>query len=1513
MDKAKEWVTTLTAHLPEWCADWIPDVDQWHPADLWHWARTREWRVPEVPRWGDDGAILPVWVFPSFWRRRVRETVLWLWLIFITFLAAREERAQRAVERSQQEKDSHTDDDQRQKVLAVPDEGGEEEEDDWEAGGVRGGLERPGGLTRYPGIENLLAQPPTVTPPLSPQHPQPTLAATPGSNKQLLHKPDATQTKGNETGGGGREETGETNHQDEVWKSLLAKYATEEPVKKTDKDEDDEDAPEYVGTADEIVERYSAKFEEPQRAMSPEEEFSASVGRRLEEYLERLDEVDEESSQAKEHEQETKEVEQTENDVEETRDVTETEEMRDIEDGIEHLEGITSNDNRNRIFIIIEDDESEEERRNFNDISEGSEVAADTLDSDLKEGDQVQVEEMEAPSTQRNGLSNEAEIYNDALMETVHETSEKVDGHEVSVEQVVDTLRYETPPEVTDVMQDEFKDASATVTEEQPSDAALEEKGMVTREEDTEENVVEKTREAVTVEVVEDHAEESIKPSPGEEMKLEEEAQEQADTSAMEQSKKQDVVIEQDSTDQTSTQLPEEKAEEEELPAVMDGQALTAAEACAEQHEEIIEDVVMKEQDFIESEPLAMHLEPLKETTVEDQVVEENEEKNDLIKKEETVKDDEKETSESKVTTDVCVEANRVIEEEKTADKDAGKDDNAVETVVIVRPPKEVKVEFREEEEEEEEQEEEEESESEVSEDDEKGVPIDEVTEVTATESSAAVENIQVDDEAHFEDVKVEESKDEAMVEEEHMEDEDEEVPVARVGGWTQDVWGALGQAPAEAAPLATPAAFDMMEEDMEDVMEVDVEEELGETMEEDLDVLVDDVDLHELPESPILLPTVPEEDENLAEVQDLLVRPPPRRHRRRAQRLEEELAATAMSEAAAAADPNLAKYMTMPAALSPDEEDELRRYLAESSDAKELAVDKFMSMPAGLTEQEQKELDEAVGERERVRQAESAGLDRFLGMPVGLTEQEIRELKDLDREKEEAAEQPWEREDVGFEDYLSMPHTLTEEEERMLQEDGDDEEEKQFASEEEYREYIKSKFLNQLEEDAYRMAEEAEDDYDDDYDDDYEYEDDEDEDEDEDEDGEMEGEYVMVSDLSAASNLPQAAAVPAPTTTAAAAAAAATSASARMVDEAVNTEPDNSEEDSKSKKKLFPFTKKGDRETTPEDNSATAPQKKFFHFGSLGTKRKKETPDFLDKKKLGDPNGRKFDGGGGGGNSGGGSLSAAFCTMGNQITRGMIQKVRDQIRERKAAKADGVGMSDNQDMDSGKTKNLTNPNLTLKPNQSDILTGDAKNTERIEKHVDPKNELENVFAKIIKSYKSPSEQITQDTETDQDDNIITSDGDETTRTQDPNDYTQVSPKITERDLMISPVLDIIMEEEEEVDAELALVFMGERDMTKGGGDEEDFWLRWSNEERGCVSAARDCASPWQLAEDDDKDGECKKAVCWREEKEVKVTQEGVNNTESDKIRKEEENETMRKKGMSRSEEKVEERQRGEH
>ncbi|XP_063858407.1 uncharacterized protein LOC135099804 isoform X4 [Scylla paramamosain] len=1520
MDKAKEWLTTLTAHLPEWCAEWIPDVDQWqwqqwHPADLWQWARTREWRVPELPRWGEDGTLVPEWIFPSYWRKRVREAVLWVWLIFITFLAAREEQTQREVEGSQLENDSgaaaHADD-QRQKVPSVPEEG-EEEEDDEETGAWRGGLERPGGLTRYPGIENLLAQPPTATPPPPRHRPPPPVTATQVSNKQILLKPDETQSRKNESREGGSEEPGEKNHQDEVWKTLLAKYGTEECVRETDKaaeEDDEEEVPEYVGTAEEIVERYSAKFEEPRQDMSPEEEFSAKVGRRLEEYLQRLDEDDEESSQAKEVEQKTKEVEQTEKEVEETGDAAETEEARDIEDGGERLEGITSNGNENRIFIVIEDEESEDDRRNLNDISEGSEIsqALETQDAELKDEGQLE-EEIKEPSSQQNGLSCEAEPQEEAVMETVPEASGKVDDREEIVEHAADTVQPETPHDAAEGMKAELKDDTINMTEEQPSDATLEEKGKETKEEYTKE-VVEKTPETATTYVAEDQTEESIKLSSGEEVKLEEDAE----ITSIEPPKEQDEMAEQESTKQTSPQPPEEVKQEEV-------QTLAAAEEGSERHDNVSEDVIMKEQDSIESEALATRHETQEETTEEDKVVEEEEEeKYKQIKEDETIKDEGKETLEIKVATDVSAEENKVVEEQETANKDAREDEKVLETEVFVKLPEDVKKEAVEEEKKHQ-------VEAGVTEDEERELPTDKAAEVAATEPPAAVEEIQVDEETHFEDGKAEESKDEAMVVEEHM--EDEEVPVASVEGWTQDVWGTLGQAPGEAAPLAPPASIDMMEEDTEDVMEVDVEEEVGETMEEDLEVFVDDVDLRELPESPVPLPTVPEEEDHLAEVQDLLVRPPPRKHRRRHRQEEEHADTKGMSEAAAVADPSLAKYMTMPPALSPEEEEELRKYLAESGDAKDLSVDKFMSMPTELTEQEQKELEEAVRERERVRQAESAGLDRFLNMPVGLTEQEIHELKDLEREKEEAAVQPWERGDVGFEDYLSMPHTLTEEEERMLQEGEEDEEERQFASEEEYREYVKNKFLSQLEEDALRMAEEDYD-YDEDYDDDYEYEDDEeyeDEEEVEDEDeGEMEGEYVMVSDLAAASNLPQAAAASTAAVPAATAPAAATAAPAKMVDEAVNTELNDPKEDAKSKKKPFPFPKKSDRETTPEDSNSAA-QKKFFHFGSLGTKRKKETPDFLDKKYLGNPNGRKFDGGGGGG-----SLSAAFCTVGDQVTRAVLQKVKGQIRQGKATKEVGLrkdfaGVSESGGVGSPKTsRGFTR--LYLKPDQSDSGAGDEETPlSNPAEHLNSKNELEHVFAKIIKSYKSPNDQTTQGSKPNHSDNVTKSEMNEAKRTLDAieqtqeEDATRVFIKDAEKDLMSSPILDIIMEEEEEeMDAEVALVFTHEREVAKAGGDEEDFWLRWSNEERACVSAARDCCSPWQLAEGADTDREDnEEAVRWSEEKEgssqtgVKVT---VNNEENDKTNRNEEEkdeEVMGRKYKQETirEKKAEETQRG--
>ncbi|CAL4069333.1 unnamed protein product [Meganyctiphanes norvegica] len=346
--------------------------------------------------------------------------------------------------------------------------------------------------------------------------------------------------------------------------------------------------------------------------------------------------------------------------------------------------------------------------------------------------------------------------------------------------------------------------------------------------------------------------------------------------------------------------------------------------------------------------------------------------------------------------------------------------------------------------------------------------------------------------------------------------------------------------------------------------------------------------------------------------------------------------------------DPYLRKYMEMPSDLTEDEEMELREYMEQHKDeSEELSLERYLEMNPDLTEEEKTDYEDLLIERQTMRDRERKELAKYLDMPVGLTEEEKQELEMLEKEEGDEGEE-W-NEARNFSELLDMPADLTEEELRILQEDEEDEE-MEFEDEEAYRQYIRKKFLMQLDEEAYAAYDDDEGGYgyETEYEGDAEY--------DEEYDEEMEGEYVMVHDEEEDAEVPE-------------------QTKASVVDGSVNTDSvlkktkrifgfkkssnENSVEgspalgkkfgfkkgssDEKSKeespgssKKKVGFSKLSSKETSDEGSPASAKkkfgfpklvakesnesgspatQKKFFRFGGLGTKKKKGTSDEnLDK-----------------------------------------------------------------------------------------------------------------------------------------------------------------------------------------------------------------------------------------------------------------------------------------------------------
>lgn len=161
----------------------------------------------------------------------------------------------------------------------------------------------------------------------------------------------------------------------------------------------------------------------------------------------------------------------------------------------------------------------------------------------------------------------------------------------------------------------------------------------------------------------------------------------------------------------------------------------------------------------------------------------------------------------------------------------------------------------------------------------------------------------------------------------------------------------------------------------------------------------------------------------------------------------------------------------------------------AKSEDRTTSAKDEFL-----LTEEESMELEEMNKEQEAYRQVQRKELEKYLAMPDALTEQEQRELEEILAEEEThkavtaASEARLEallaevRKRLGDSDdeenldrFLDLPIGLSEEEERLLFEVGEEEEKglKDFQTEDEYREYLKQKYLDELEEERLRVEEE--------------------------------------------------------------------------------------------------------------------------------------------------------------------------------------------------------------------------------------------------------------------------------------------------------------------------------------------------------------------------------------------------------------------------------------------------------
>lgn len=168
----KTWVAAVARQVPEW----LPALPDWNLPALnlhlpeWNLPNLAEWNFGNLPAWGMPA--LPAWVYPSHVRGCVRELVLYVWVVFITFLAVREDPAREQLTDEErpageviveglEEVEAPSRDTkailEEEEEEDAEEEAEEEEEDGW-------GLGKRGGLTRYPGFENLLDQPPTAAP-----------------------------------------------------------------------------------------------------------------------------------------------------------------------------------------------------------------------------------------------------------------------------------------------------------------------------------------------------------------------------------------------------------------------------------------------------------------------------------------------------------------------------------------------------------------------------------------------------------------------------------------------------------------------------------------------------------------------------------------------------------------------------------------------------------------------------------------------------------------------------------------------------------------------------------------------------------------------------------------------------------------------------------------------------------------------------------------------------------------------------------------------------------------------------------------------------------------------------------------------------------------------------------------------------------------------------------------------------------------------------------------------------
>ena len=170
---------------------------------------------------------------------------------------------------------------------------------------------------------------------------------------------------------------------------------------------------------------------------------------------------------------------------------------------------------------------------------------------------------------------------------------------------------------------------------------------------------------------------------------------------------------------------------------------------------------------------------------------------------------------------------------------------------------------------------------------------------------------------------------------------------------------------------------------------------------------------------------------------------------------------------------------------LTREEEAELADLVGTDDVDEDEQYQRYLHMPVGLTDAEKEELDELDGYgsfKDRDREE----LEKYLRMPIGLTEQEQREIEELleeDATSETVNLAAQERlasllaavrlkngylggeesdDDTSLHNYMTLPVALTEEEEILLNQSADGEYD--LIKDEEYRENIKRKFLDDLE-----------------------------------------------------------------------------------------------------------------------------------------------------------------------------------------------------------------------------------------------------------------------------------------------------------------------------------------------------------------------------------------------------------------------------------------------------------------